>query len=106
MNKPVPKSLRVAGQNPNGGQKGRTLCKAAQPDKIVMCLKQELRFARLNDRYVVGKPANCRPAFQAFASPSLPKSQCPQPLHWRQLGQGKRTSNLKVSFSSSDQVGE
>ncbi len=31
MNKPVPKSLRTAGQNPNGGQKGHTgntLCKA------------------------------------------------------------------------------
>jgi transposase len=38
-NKPVPKSLRIAGKNPNGGQKGHsgnTLCKAAQPDKIVV----------------------------------------------------------------------
>ncbi len=39
MNKPAPKSSRVAGQNPNGGQKGHpgsTLCKAAQPDRIVI----------------------------------------------------------------------
>ena len=39
MNKPAPKSLRIAGQNPNGGQKGHpgnTLCKAALPDKIVI----------------------------------------------------------------------
>jgi transposase len=39
LNKPAPKSLRVAGQNPNGGQKGHTgntLSKAAQPDKIVI----------------------------------------------------------------------
>jgi transposase len=39
LNKPAPKSLRVAGQNPTGGQKGHpgsTLCQAAQPDKIVI----------------------------------------------------------------------
>ena len=39
MNKPIPKSLRIAGQNPNGGQKGHsgnTLRKAAHPDKIVV----------------------------------------------------------------------
>jgi transposase len=39
MNKPVPKSLRIAGQKPNGeqrGHSGNTLCKAAQPDKIVI----------------------------------------------------------------------
>lgn len=39
LNKPVPKSLRVAGQNPTGGQKGHpgsTLRQAAQPDKIVV----------------------------------------------------------------------
>ncbi len=37
LNKPKPKSQRVAGQNPNGGQKGHaghTLKKAAQPDRI------------------------------------------------------------------------
>ena len=39
MNKPAPKSLRVGGQNPTGGQKGHpgsTLRKAAQPDNIVV----------------------------------------------------------------------
>lgn len=39
LNKPAPKSLRVAGQNPTGGQKGHpgsTLCQAAQIDKIVI----------------------------------------------------------------------
>lgn len=39
LNKPAPKSLRVAGQNPTGGQKGHpgsTLCQIAQPDKIVI----------------------------------------------------------------------
>ena len=39
LNKPAPKSLRIAGQNPTGGQKGHpgsTLCQAAQPDKIVI----------------------------------------------------------------------
>jgi transposase len=39
LNKPAPKSLRVAGQRPTGGQKGHpgsTLCQAAQPDKIVI----------------------------------------------------------------------
>ena len=39
MNKPAPKSLRIAGQNPNGGQKGHpgsTLRKATHPDKIVV----------------------------------------------------------------------
>ena len=39
LNKPAPKSLRVAGQNPTGGQKGhpgRTLSQATQPDKVVV----------------------------------------------------------------------
>lgn len=39
LNKPAPKSLRIAGQNPTGGQKGhpgRTLCQAAQPDQVVI----------------------------------------------------------------------
>ena len=39
LNKPAPKSLRVAGQRPTGGQNGHpgsTLCKATQPDKIVI----------------------------------------------------------------------
>lgn len=39
MNKPAPKSLRIAGQNTTGGQKGHpgnTLRKATQPDKIVI----------------------------------------------------------------------
>lgn len=39
LNKPAPRSLRVAGQNPTGGQKshpGNTLSQAAQPDKVVV----------------------------------------------------------------------
>jgi len=39
LNKPAPKSLRVAGQNPTGGQKGHpgsTLNQVAQPEKIVI----------------------------------------------------------------------
>jgi transposase len=39
LNKLTPKSLRVAGQKPTGGQKGHpgsTLCQATQPDKIVI----------------------------------------------------------------------
>ncbi len=39
LNKPVPKSLRVAGQNPTGGQKGHpgsTLSQSTKPDKIVI----------------------------------------------------------------------
>ena len=39
LNKPAPKSLRVAGEKPTGGQKGhpgRTLSQATQPDKIVV----------------------------------------------------------------------
>ena len=39
LNKPAPKSLRVAGQRPTGGQKGHpgsTLCHASEPDKIVI----------------------------------------------------------------------
>jgi transposase len=39
LNKPAPKSLRVAGQNPSGGQKGHpgsTLSQAIQPDKVVI----------------------------------------------------------------------
>ena len=39
LNKPTPKSLRVAGKNPTGGQKGHpgsTLRQTTQPDKIVV----------------------------------------------------------------------
>lgn len=39
LNKPAPKSLRVAGQNPTGGQKGHpgsTLRQATQPDKVIV----------------------------------------------------------------------
>lgn len=56
LNKPAPKSLRVAGKNPTGGQKGHagsTLRQATQPDKIVVhgipdqcqACQQELPFA-------------------------------------------------------------
>jgi transposase len=37
MNKPVPRSLRIAGQRPTGGQKGHcgsTLRQAVEPDQI------------------------------------------------------------------------
>ena len=39
LNKPAPKSLRVAGKNPTGGQKahaGSTLRRASQPEKTVV----------------------------------------------------------------------
>ena len=39
LNKPAPKSLRVAGKNKTGGQKGhpgRTLSQATEPDKVVV----------------------------------------------------------------------
>ncbi len=39
LNKPAPKSLRVAGEKPTGGQKGHpgsTLRQASEPDKIVV----------------------------------------------------------------------
>ncbi len=39
LNKPAPKSLRVAGENTTGGQKGhlgRTLSQATEPDKVVV----------------------------------------------------------------------
>jgi transposase len=39
LNKPTPKSLRLAGQRPTGGQKGHpgsTLCQTSQPDKIIV----------------------------------------------------------------------
>lgn len=60
LNKPAPKSLRVAGKNPNGGQKGHpgsTLRQATQPDKIVVhgvpdqcqACHQELPFAYVNE---------------------------------------------------------
>lgn len=45
MNKPAPKSLRVVGENPTGGQKGhagRTLSQATQPDKVVVhCVPEQ-----------------------------------------------------------------
>jgi len=47
LNKPAPKFLRVAGQNPTGGQKGHlgsTLRQALQPDKV---LKNALVLTRL-----------------------------------------------------------
>lgn len=60
LNKPAPKSLRVAGENPTGGQEGHqgnTLKQAAQPDKIVvhdvpeLCqeCQQKLPFAYLGE---------------------------------------------------------
>jgi transposase len=39
LSKPAPKSLRIAGQKPTGGQKGHpaaTLCQTSQPDKVVI----------------------------------------------------------------------
>jgi transposase len=60
LNKPAPKSLRVAGRNPTGGQKGHpgsTLSQAAQPDKVVVhgvpdqcqACHRELAFAYVNE---------------------------------------------------------
>ena len=69
LNKPAPKSLRVAGQNPTGGQNGHpgsTLGKATQPDKIVIhdvpdhcqACNCELPFAYLSEtRQVFDLPA-------------------------------------------------
>ena len=60
LNKPAPKSLRVGGQNPTGGQKGHpgsTLSQATQPDKVVVhsvpdqcqSCHRELPFAYVNE---------------------------------------------------------
>ena len=60
LNKPAPKSLRVGGQNPTGGQKGHpgsTLKQAAQPDNIVVhdvpdqcqACQSKLPFAYVNE---------------------------------------------------------
>lgn len=60
LNKPAPKSLRVAGKKPTGGQHGHTgstLRQATQPDKIVVhsvpdqcqACRQELPFAYVNE---------------------------------------------------------
>ena len=60
LNKPAPKSLRVAGEKPTGGQKGhpgRTLSGATEPDKIIVhgvpeqcqACHQELPFAYVNE---------------------------------------------------------
>ena len=69
LNKPAPKSLRIAGQNPTGGQKGhpgRTLSQATQPDKIVVhgvpdqcqACQRQLPFAYVNEtRQVFDLPA-------------------------------------------------
>ena len=69
LNKPAPKSLRVASKNPTGGQKGHagsTLRGATQPDKIVVhgipdrcqACHQELPFAYVSEtRQVFDLPA-------------------------------------------------
>ena len=62
LNKPAPKSLRVAGKNPTGGQKGhqgpgRTLSQASEPDEIVIhpvpdqcqACQRQLPFAYVNE---------------------------------------------------------
>jgi len=60
LNKPAPKSLRVAGDKPTGGQKGHpgsTLCQATEPDKIVIhdvpdhcqACQQKLPFAYVSE---------------------------------------------------------
>lgn len=60
LNKPAPKSLRVARENPTGGQKahpGRTLSQAAQPGRIVVhnvpdqcqACQRELPFAYVSE---------------------------------------------------------
>ena len=60
LNKPAPKSLRVAGKNPTGGQKGhpgRTLSQASESDEIVIhpvpdqcqACQRQLPFAYVNE---------------------------------------------------------
>jgi len=60
LNKPAPKSLRIAGEKPTGGQKGHpgsTLCKATEPDNIVVhdvpdhcqACQQKLPFAYVSE---------------------------------------------------------
>ena len=60
LNKPAPKSLRVGGKNPSGGQKGHpgsTLSQATEPDKIIVhsvpdqcqACHLELPFAYVNE---------------------------------------------------------
>ncbi|MBK9443132.1 MAG: hypothetical protein IPN53_18345 [Comamonadaceae bacterium] len=56
LNKPAPKSLRVAGRNPTGGQDGhpgRTLRQVTEPDKIITHNVPDNRPA------CHGKPAFC-----------------------------------------------
>lgn len=68
LNKPAPKSLRIAGQKPSGGQKGHagnTLSQATEPDKIVIhnvpdqcqACQRALPFAYVNEtRQVLDLP--------------------------------------------------
>ena len=60
LNKPAPKSLRVAGENPTGGHEGhpgRTLSQASEPEKIVVhdvpnhwqACQQKLPFAYVSE---------------------------------------------------------
>ena len=60
LNKPAPKSLRLAGQKPTGGQKGHpgsTLRQVAQPDEIIThdvpnqcpACQRDLRFAYVGE---------------------------------------------------------
>ena len=93
LNKPAPKSLRVAGQKPTGGQKGHpgsTLCQATQPDKIVVhsvpdqchACHLELPFAYVSEtRQVFDLPVlqfevTEHHAMQAICSWGSPRFQC------------------------------
>jgi transposase len=62
LRKPAPKSLRVAGQNPNGGQKGhigKTLNKVEQPNHVV----------------IHDAPANCTACQKSLTSAHLHESR-------------------------------
>jgi len=90
MNKPVPKSLRIPGQNPNGGQKGHTgntLRKAAQPDKIVIhdvpehcpACHAKLNFASVAETRQVfdcGRSSNMKSPNTTSCSPSARVVRC------------------------------
>ena len=69
LNKPAPKSLRIAGQRPTGGQKGhpgRTLSQSTEPDIIVVhdvpkqcqACQRKLPFAYVNPESVSRLPAS------------------------------------------------
>jgi transposase len=96
LSKPAPKSLRIAGENPTGGQKGhsgRTLSQATEPDKIIVhnvpdqchACQRELPFAYVSEtRQVFDLPVlhlrlpsitSCKPS--ALAGMCIPQNSPP-----------------------------